>query len=510
MLLRKKSVSKPIEIVVIDLGSNSFHMIIVRIINHSLQILTRIKKRIHLVNGLNKENKLSEKSMQHAMACLALFAERLEGFPSENICIVGTHALREAININIFLERANMVIPYPINIISEKEEARLIFMGVEYTQPEKGKKLVIDVGGGSTEFIIGENFKPLLMESKKIGCINFSRQFFIDNRMNKTNFERAYCLTRKKIENVAYEYQKIGWDFVFGSSGTIKIIHAVLHHLGNLDGIIHAEDLVKLKKMILKHRNFTLLDLPGLSKERSHMFLPGLAILCGIFDSFKIKQLYLSQGALREGILYEMKKKFNYHDTYKNTTSNLLDLYNIDKEQIQRVSKTIELLYTQWAHQNKKLANPQIKCILSWAVMLHEIGLNINHIGSHRHAAYILYNTNLPGLNKEEQLLLVILVRFYKKSLKFNFIPKLNLFKKKEYFPMIKLLRLAILLNNQRQSTTIPHSLRLQTHQNCWTLYFPDLYLKNNTLISLDLEKEKKYWQEVPGWQLKIQEEVIL
>ncbi|WMY96437.1 MAG: exopolyphosphatase [Arsenophonus sp.] len=509
MLLTQNSVSKPIEIVVIDLGSNSFHMIIVRIINHSLQILTRIKKRIRLVNGLDKENKLSEKSIQHALECLELFAERLEGFPPENICIVGTHALREAININIFLERAYMVIPYPINIISEQEEARLIFTGVAYTQPEKGKKLVIDIGGGSTEFIIGENFKPLLMKSKKIGCINFSRQFFIDDKINKKNFEQAYFSTRKKIENIVYQYQKIGWDFVFGSSGAIKIINAVLYHLGNLDGIINSVDLIKLKKMILKYKKFTLSDLPGLSKERSHMFLPGLAILCGIFDSFKIKKLYLSKGALREGILYEMKKKIHQCDIFFNTKSNLLKLYNIDKEQIDRVSKTTEVLYTQWKNQNKKLANPQIKCILFLAVMLHEVGLNINYSGSHLHSAYILYNTHFPEFNHEEKLLLIILVRFYKKSLKFNFIPKLNLFKKKEYLPMIKLLRLAILLNNQRQSTTIPNSLRLETNQKYWTLYFPYRYFKKNTLIFLDLEKEKKYWREVPGWQLKIQEEVI-
>ncbi|WMY97048.1 MAG: exopolyphosphatase [Arsenophonus sp.] len=509
MLLTQHSASKPIEIVVIDLGSNSFHMIIVRVINHSLQILTRIKKRIHLVNGLDKNNKLSEKSIQYALECLALFAERLEGFPQENIYIVGTHALREAININIFLKRAYMVIPYPINIISEQEEARLIFMGVAYTQPKKGKKFVIDVGGGSTEFIIGENFKPLLMKSKKIGSINFSRQFFIDEKINKKNFEQAYFSTRKKIEDIVYEYQKIGWDFVFGSSGAIKIINEVLYHLGNLDGTIHSVDLIKLKKMILNNKNFALSDLPGLSKERSHMFLPGLAILCGIFDSFKIKKLYISKGALREGILYEMKKKITQGDIFLNTKSQLFQLYNIDKEQINRVSKTTELLYIQWENQNKKLANPQIKCILFWAVMLHEVGLNINHNSSHFHSAYILYNTHLPEFNHEEKLLLVILVRFYKKSLKFDFIPKLIFFKKKEYLPMIKLLRLAILLNNQRQSTTIPNSLRLETNQKYWTLYFPDQYLKKNTLIFLDLKKEKKYWQKVPGWKLKIQEEVI-
>ena len=507
MPLTKPSASRPMEIAAIDLGSNSFHMIVARIVNGALQILTRIKKRVHLADGLDEHNQLNEESIQRALTCLALFAERLQGFSADNVCIVGTHALREAINIKAFLQRAKAIIPYPIEIISGQEEARLIFMGVEHTQPEKGRKLVIDVGGGSTELIIGEDFKPLLMESRKMGCISYGRQFFANNIINETNFARAYFASRQKLENLACQYQMKGWDCAFGASGTIKAIHEVLCKLGDSDGLITPERLTKLKKLVLKYKNFKSLDLPGLSAERAHVFVPGLAILCGIFDSLQIKQLSLSDGALREGVLYEMEGRFRHQDIRQRTALSLAEHYNIDHEQTQRVSKTIEILYQQWAKQNPKLANPQLKVLLIWAAMLHEVGLNINHNGLHRHSAYILHNTNLPGFNQEQQLLLATLVRYHKKSIKSEDIPKFNLFKKKQFLPMIQLLRLATLLNNQRQSTTTPNSLRLKTDQSHWTLTFPAHYLQQNALMLLDLEKEQKYWQEVPGWKLKIKEE---
>lgn len=507
MPLIKSASSRSMEIAAIDLGSNSFHMIIARIVNGALQILTCIKKHVYLANGLDEHNKLSEKSIQRALTCLTLFAERLQGFASDNVCIVGTHALREALNVKEFLQRAKTIIPYPIKIISGKEEARLIFIGVERTQSEKGRKLVIDVGGGSTELIIGENFKPLLIESRKIGCISYAHQFFAKNIINEANFACAYFSTRQKLENLACIFQMKGWDCSFGASGTIKAIHTVLCQLGDEDGIITNERLVKLKKLVLKYKNFKSLDLPGLSTERSYVFVPGLAILCGIFDSLNIKELTLSDGALREGILYEMEERFYHKGTRKCITLSFAKHYNIDREQTQRVLKTIEILYQQWSKQNPKLINPQLKVLLIWAGVLYEVGLNINHNGLQRHSAYILYNTNIPGFNQEQQLLLATLVRYHKKNIKANEFPKLNLFKKKQYLPMVQLLRLATLLNNQRQSTTTPSSLRLKTDQNHWTLYFPLSYLQKNTLMLLDLKKEQKYWQHVTGWKLKIKEE---
>lgn len=221
----------------------------------------------------------------------------------------------------------------------------------------------------------------------------------------------------------------------------------------------------------------------------------------------RLKALHLSDGALREGVLYEMEGRFRHQDIRQRTAKSLAEHYNIDREQAKRVLTTMQSLYAQWAEQNPKLVRPDLEAILVWAVMLHEVGLSINLSGLHRHSAYILSNTDLPGFNQEQQQLLTTLVRYHRKAIKFDELPKFNLYKKKQYYPLVQILRLATLLNNQRQSTTKPVSLRLVTDDNHWTLYFPKNYLADNTLMELDLEKEQEHWQAVPGWKLDIKEE---
>lgn len=223
-----------------------------------------------------------------------------------------------------------------------------------------------------------------------------------------------------------------------------------------------------------------------------------------MFDSLEIKELRLSDGALREGVLYEMEGRFRHQDIRQRTALSLAEHYNIDREQAKRVLKTMEELYYQWRQQNPKQANPQLESILIWAVMLHEVGLSINHSGMHRHSAYILQNTNLPGFSQEQQLLLSTLVRHHRRAIKYDEIPKFNLFKRKQFMPLIQILRLSILLNNQRQSTTTPSSMRIETDEGHWTLFLPEQYLAHNALMLLDLEKESAYWEEVPGWKLTI------
>lgn len=507
MPLTYTSTPRPLEIAAIDLGSNSFHMIIARVVNGALQVLTRLKQRVHLATGLNEHNELSEESIERALSCLALFAERLQGFPAENVCIVGTHSLREATNVQEFLRRAKQIIPYPIEIISGQEEARLIFMGVEHTQPEKGRKLVIDIGGGSTELVIGENFTPLLIESRRMGCVSFSRQYFPNNEISPSNFARARLVANQKLENIATQFKQQGWDVVLGASGTIKAAHAVLLENGERDGIITPARLAQLTQHVLKYTSFDDLEIEGLSDDRKQIFVPGLAILCAVFDSLDIKELRLSEGALREGVLYEMEGRFRHQDIRQRTALSLAEHYNIDREQAKRVLATMEQLYKQWAEQNPKQVNLHLEAILIWAVMLHEVGLSINLSGLHRHSAYILQNTNLPGFNQEQQLLLATLVKNHRKAIKYDDIPKFNLYKKKQFMPLIQILRLSILLNNQRQSTTTPATLRLETDDGYWTLYLPPNYLAENALMQLDLEKEQAFWEDVPGWELKICEE---
>lgn len=460
--------NKPQEIAAINLGSNSFHMVIARIVNGALQVLGRLKQRVHLADGLDSNNMLSEEAMERGIACLALFAERLQGFPEENVCIVGTHSLRQAANAEEFLKRAAKVIPYPIEIISGHEEARLIFMGVAHTQPEKGRKLVIDIGGGSTEMVIGEDFDPLLVESRRMGCVSFARQFFPNGEISKDNFQRARLAAAQKLENMAWQYRIQGWQSALGASGSIKAAHEVLIALGEKDGLITAERLELLRNEVLKYKRFSELALPGLSEDRQAVFVPGLSILCGVFDALAIKQLRLSDGALREGVLYEMEGRFRHQDIRSRTARSLAEHYNIDHEQAYRVLSTVQQLYAQWMAQNSKLVHPQLEALLNWAAMLHEVGLSINHSGMHRHSAYILQNTNLPGFNQEQQLLLATLVRFHRKGVKLDELPRLTLFKKKQYIPLIQILRLAALLNNQRQSTTTPESLELETNGFHW------------------------------------------
>lgn len=500
--------NKPQEIAAIDLGSNSFHMVIARIVNGALQVLGRLKQRVHLADGLDSNNMLSEEAMERGIACLALFAERLQGFPAENVCIVGTHSLRQAANAEEFLKRAAKVIPYPIEIISGHEEARLIFMGVAHTQPEKGRKLVIDIGGGSTEMVIGEDFDPLLVESRRMGCVSFARQFFPNGTISKDNFQRARLAAAQKLENMAWQYRIQGWQAALGASGSIKAAHEVLIALGEKNGLITPERLELLRSEVLKYKRFSELTLPGLSEDRQAVFVPGLSILCGVFDALAIKQLRLSDGALREGVLYEMEGRFRHQDIRSRTARSLAEHYNIDREQAQRVLSTVQQLYAQWMAQNSKLVHPQLEALLNWAAMLHEVGLSINHSGMHRHSAYILQNTNLPGFNQEQQLLLATLVRFHRKGVKLDELPRLTLFKKKQYIPLIQILRLATLLNNQRQSTTTPESLELETDGFHWILRFPKGYLQQNNLVQLDVEKEQSYWKDVEGWHLLVEEQL--
>ncbi|MEN0580423.1 exopolyphosphatase / guanosine-5'-triphosphate,3'-diphosphate pyrophosphatase [Phytobacter palmae] len=499
--------ARPQEFAAVDLGSNSFHMVIARVVDGAMQIIGRLKQRVHLADGLDSNNMLSEEAMERGLACLSLFAERLQGFDPSSVCIVGTHTLRQALNAPEFLKRAEKVIPYPIEIISGNEEARLIFMGVEHTQPEKGRKLVIDIGGGSTELVIGEDFEPKLVESRRMGCVSFAQLYFPGGTINAENFQRARVAATQKLETLAWQFRIQGWDVALGASGSIKAAHEVLLALGEKDGSITPERLKKLVAEVVKFKNFSELNVPGLSEERKAVFAPGLAILCGVFDALAINELRLSDGALREGVLYEMEGRFRHQDIRSRTAQSLANQYNIDREQARRVLETTMHMYDQWQAQNPKLVNPQLAALLKWAAMLHEVGLNINHSGMHRHSAYILQNSDLPGYNQEQQLMMATLVRYHRKAIKLDDLPRFALFKKKHYLPLIQLLRLGVLLNNQRQATTTPPTLRLKTDDSHWTLSFPHDWFSQNALVLFDLEREQEYWEAVTGWRLKVEEE---
>ncbi|MGL4861029.1 MAG: exopolyphosphatase [Enterobacteriaceae bacterium] len=498
---------KPREIAAIDLGSNSFHMIVARIINGSIQVLSRVKQRVQLAEGLDSKNHLSEEAMARGLNCLAMFAERLQGFMPQQVRIVATYTLRESANSPLFLKRAAAIIPYPIEIIAGQEEARLIYMGVAHTHPEKGQKLVIDIGGGSTELVIGNGFNPILAESRRMGCVSFAKHFFPEGQISEARFQQACIAASQKLEGIAWQFRQYGWQIALGASGTIKAACAVLQELGEKEDGITPERLQLLISKSLKFKNCRQINLPGLSDDRRDIFAPGLAILRALFDALHIKALYLSEGALREGVLYEMEERFRHQDIRSRTARSLAEHYNIDREQARRVLASTQYLYDQWKKQNRKQADSQLESLLRWAALLHEVGLSINHDGLQRHSAYILQNTNLPGFNQEHQLMLATLVRLHRKGIKSDDLPRFTLFKKKQYQPLVQLLRLAVLLNNQRQATTQPDSLRLITDQGHWQLIFPEDFLQQNSLLQADLLQEQQYWNAVNGWQLTLAEE---
>ena len=296
------------EIAAIDLGSNSFHMIVARIINGSIQVLSRLKQKVRLADGLDEHNVLSQEAIERGVNCLALFAERLQGFEPKDVMSSALIPYEEQSIMMNFLRQAATVFPYPINIISGQTEAKTIYAGVCHTQPESGRKLVIDIGGGSTEMIIGDDFTPLVAESRHMGCVSFAKKFFPNGEISKENFEQARQSAVNKIEDLSWEYRKLGWQSVLGSSGTIKTVYQVITATLDPNGIITAERLQNLIERTLQASHFEELNIAGLNPDRVDVFVPGLAILSAVFDVFGLENMRYSDGALREGVIYSLEK----------------------------------------------------------------------------------------------------------------------------------------------------------------------------------------------------------
>lgn len=280
------------EIAAIDLGSNSFHMVVAKVVEQDLQIVSRHKQRVRLASGLDDLNNIDNAAIQRGLDCLTIFAERLQGFAPENVRIAATHTLRQANNAHIFIQRAASILPFPIEIISGLEEGRLIYTGVAHTQPESETKLVIDIGGGSTEMIIGTGFEPTMINSKRMGCVSFTEKYFTNGKLNRKNFTNAEIAVEQRLESLANKYIKHGWDVAIGSSGTTKAVREVLINMGYEDGIITLKRLQHLIDELLQFDSIDDISLPGLAEERQPVFAAGVVILEGIFKALSIEKLH--------------------------------------------------------------------------------------------------------------------------------------------------------------------------------------------------------------------------
>lgn len=482
----------PREFAAIDLGSNSFHMIVARIVNGSIQVLSRLKRRVRLAEGLDADNVLSQEAIERGVACLALFAKRLQGFSPENVKVVGTYTLRRAANKHEFLAQAQEVFPFRIEIITGQEEAKLIYSGVSHTQAQKGRKLVVDIGGGSTEMTIGDGFTPLRAESRHMGCVSFAKRFFPNGELTRERFEAAYQSAMEKIEDLGWEYRELGWKYVFGSSGTIKTVSTVLIASGYKDGIINENRLQNLIEKCLAFNNLNTIQLKGLIEERADVLVPGLAILLALFRTFQIQTMRYSDGALREGVMYGLENAFLVGDIRQRTAEFLAEQYHIDHAQALRVRETALGLFDQVTDWKNKRQIKELRSMLKWATMLHEVGLSINHKNSHRHSAYIIANSDLPGFDSEQQNLLAMLMRFYIGPFNKQDLRGATRFQYRDIVTLLRLFRLAVLLNRFRQATAELREIILTTHQSNWQLEFEPEFLQQNLLICDDLKEEQR------------------
>ncbi|BBG30322.1 Ppx/GppA phosphatase family protein [Zymobacter palmae] len=493
----------PREYAVIDLGSNSFQMLVARIANDTVYAVDRIRYPVRLAAGLNDQMAMSEESMQRGLDCLALFAERLQGFPAESVSIIGTYTLRVATNTDVFLERAAAILPYPIEVVSGHQEARLIFMGVEHTQPEQGQILVIDIGGGSTECIIGKDFTPLLIESCSMGCVSFADVYFGNEEISPERFERARAAAAQKMVSSAAQFSEYGWECGLGTSSTIKSISRVLASMEEPEGRVTRKGLERLVAEVLKYTTFDSLILPGLPKERKGIFVPGLAILCGVFDALGLETLHYCASGLREGMLYETEPTWRCHDIRSRSFGALTIQYMLDVAQAERVTETMLALYAQWRQQNPTLVNAWLEPLVHWSGMLHEMGLSLNYSWRQRHAAYILQNASIPGFDQEQLSVLSAWVGAQRKGIKVEDIPFSALFRKEQLLPLILILRLAVILHRKRQASALPDAWAIESKGMHWTLYLPERYQQQQHIVMDDLEKEKSHWKKL-GWKLSI------
>lgn len=483
------------KVAALDIGSNSFHLVVARIVAGSVQILHRVKQKVRLAEGLNEDDILSDEAMERGLAMLKVVAESLKGFEPDSVRIVATHTLRKARNARDFISAARDILPYPIEVISGVEEARLIYSGVAHTNHADGQQLVVDIGGGSTEFVIGEGFTPLLCRSLQMGCVSYTKRFFANGELKPKAFNRAITAAQQELELIDNKYRRLGWVQCIGTSGTIRSLFTLCQQdrPNGHDIPVTLKSLRNLMKQFTNAGHIDKLSYPDLSEDRRVVIAGGLAILIAVFKALEIEGLIYSPAALREGVLYQMEDELHHADIRGRTASSLATRYDVDTSQATMVLNTTLSLFND-VEKEWKLKGRDFKSMLGWAALLHEVGMQINSRGIQKHSAYILGNVDMPGFTQEQQLLLATLVRFHRKKIRTNELPTFNLFDGQSVKHLIALLRLGVLLNIKRQEGFVPE-LVVSVEKNELTITFPDGWLDEKPIISADLLRESHYWK---------------
>lgn len=486
----------------VDLGSNSFHLVISEYRHGEFNVMDRQREVVRLAGGLDKDGLLNHETEERAHQCLSKFGQLLRGMPKENVRVVGTNALRRMHNKGEFLEKAEQSLGHNIEIIAGREEARLIYLGVsKWSAMTDQSRLVIDIGGGSTEIIVGKGDISHCRESFEVGCVVQSVNFFHDGKLSRKRFKKAVTAAKLAIQPVVTQFRMYGWNEVLGCSGTMKAIAQVLREEGFCKDGITVDGLQRLLDYVVSFKRVDRLQVKGLSRDRTPVIAGGLSVLLALFELFEIQEMSVSDIALREGVLYDLVGRSSAEDIRDTTVSAMLAKWSINVEHADKVSATVMHLYQQVAN-DWDIQDRLLQKALSWSAQLHELGLLVSHDGYHHHGAYIVQNADMAGFARRDQLLLAALIMGHRRKFPletFEQLPSVLVTPAKR---IAVLLRLAVLMHRERgtQSVLLP-SLKAKGQQ--LTLTFEENSLDSYPLTRADLQQEK-IWLENIGISLEV------
>ncbi len=461
-----------------------------------LTVIDRIRETARLAEGLSDEGDLSPDARARALRCLSIFGERLRDMHAASVRAAGTSTIRRAREDTGFMAEAEAALGHPIEIISGIEEARLIYNGVMHSLPRNdGLRLVLDIGGGSSELILGQGAKPLALESLHLGCVAMTERFFPDGRITRKAFDKARVAARLELRPVKAFFRDAESVEAIGTSGTIISAERVASTLGIADKDLTLATVEALIERVLDFEIIESLALRGLSERRAQVWPGGLSILAELIGVLRIDTLCVSDGALREGLLYDLLGRLQHEDARERTVRAMAARYNVDQRQAQRVSSTARMLLQQCT-EAWQLTSSLTESMLIWASDLHEIGLDISHDGYQRHGAYVAENADMPGFPRAEQRFLAFLIASQRHEIDSDYMRALPQAWRVSALRLALLLRLAVLLNRSRNEVEIPQ-IAFTVDDRSLELQFDTEWLQSNPLTVADLDREKDHLDSV-------------
>ena len=483
----------PEMVAAIDLGSNSFHMIGARLEeNGTLSVIDRLRDSVRLGGGLDENGDIDEAAQQRAFTCLETFSQRIRDLPQSAVRVAGTNTLRVANNAEAFVEKAEAILNHPVEVIEGREEARLIYLGVAHGLATKeGNRLVVDIGGGSTELIIGQSMLPMRRESMYTGCVSASRRFFADGYITHKRMKEAVTEASLILYSQASRFSSKSWDEAIGCAGTIKAIGNILHDQGWCESGISYKGLKQLRDVMIEAGHVDKLSLAGLSDDRRPVIAGGVSVLLAVFKTLGIKQMLVSEQGMREGLLYDLVGRITHTDVRDATVETVISKWGVDELQAKRVTDTVDVLCNKVC-EHWCIDADQLVPLLRWSAMLHEIGLQVSHNNYHKHGAYLLENADMQGFSRQEQALLAALVLSHRSKFRISTFDRLM----KPFVTtgkhMCILLRLAVLMQRGRADIELP-DFDMKIEDNQISLRFPHGWLKHNSMTKAGLVKEAEY-----------------